>query len=112
MLSTVSYRKDTANHRSLRKVRPNLESPTDHARPVIHYVQAHTLAIHRIFRNALTIIFYQQFAPALLGRQLNQKVPRLAMLDRIIHRLLRDVIEMRGHGVIVDQDRRFTLKAA
>ena len=56
--------------------------------------------------------FISNRAPALFGRQLNQDFPRVAMLDRIIHCFLSDVIEMCGHRIIVNQDRRFTLKAA
>jgi hypothetical protein len=112
MLSIVLDRKSTANDRSSRRVSPYFENPTDHAGPVIHDVQAHPLRIRRIFRNALPIIFDQQCAPALLGPQLNQDSPRVTMLDRIIHCFLRDVIEMGGHGVIVNQHGSFTLKAA
>ncbi len=75
-------------------------------------MQTHTLSIRWVLRNALAIIFYQQFAPALFGRQLNQNFSWLTMLDRIIHCFLGNVVKMRGHRVIMNQDRRFTLKAA
>ena len=36
----------------------------------------------------------------------------MSMLDGIVHGFLRDVVEMRGHGVIVDQHGGFALEAA
>ena len=112
MLVTVFHRKGTTHDCSPGCAWPYFENSADHSRTVIHDVQAHTLGIRRIVSNSLTIICYQQCASALFGRQLNQDFPRLAMLDRIVHCLLSDVVEMRGHCVIVNQDRRFTLKAA
>src|ERR1700722_4228419 len=111
MLPVVSDRKSASNDRSTRCVSPRFKSPTDDSCPVVHDVQTHALGIHGIFRDALPVIFNQQCAPALLGRQLNQDLLWAAMLDRIVHCFLSDVIEMCGHGVIMNQYRRFALKA-
>jgi len=112
MLSTVSHRKGTSHHRSSRSVAARFKNAADHSRPVIHDVQPHALGTRRIFCNSLTVIFYQQFASALFGCQLNQDFAWFTVLDRIIHCFLSDVIEMCSHRVIVNQDRCFTLKAA
>src|ERR1700692_4269546 len=110
-LPAVCDRKSATNDRPTRSVSPRLKGPTDHSGPVIHYVQSHALGIRRVFRDSFPVIFDQQCAPALLCRQLNQDLPRAAMLDRVVHCFLSDVIEMCGHRVIVNQDRSFALKA-
>src|ERR1700733_557672 len=107
----VSHRKCASNDRSTRSVSPRFKGPTDHSCPVVHDVQAHTLSIRGIFRDSLPVILNQQCAPVLAGRQLNQALPWGAMLDRIIHRFLSNVIKMCGYGVIVNQYRSFALKA-
>src|SRR5271156_3539160 len=110
MLPTVSHRKRASNDRSMRCVSTRFKGPTDHACPVVHDVQSHTVSIHGIFGDSLAVILNQQGAPAMLGRQLNPDLARAAMLDRIIHCFLSDVIKMCGHGVIVNQYGSFALK--
>ena len=58
-----------------------------------------------------SVIFIISIPSPLTGKQLNQYVVGLAVLDGIVHRLLRDVIQMRRHGRIVNQYRVFALEA-
>ena len=39
-------------------------------------------------------------------------VAGMPMFDGVVHGLLCDVVEVRGHGVVVDKDGRFALEAA
>ena len=48
----------------------------------------------------------QKRAPSVARIQANHNIARLPVLDGVVHRLLRDVVKVRRHGVIVDQHRR------
>ena len=65
-----------------------------------------------VFLDACAIVVNDECAPSIFGKQVDVYVARRAMFDGIIHGFLRNVIEMRRHGVVVDQHWCFALEAA
>src|SRR6202020_1344515 len=104
LLSSGFHRhRKVASYRGPLRVRDDRESPANHCRAVFHNVKPHTGALPWPRGDSTTSIAHQQERGSTAGAKLNFDVPGLAVLDRVAHRFLRDVIKMAGHGRIVDE---------
>src|SRR5262249_33223099 len=106
------YRESTGDSGSTGLLPAYFEISAYHTRAVIHDVQPHAcVRPKREFDSDPVISYYQRSFP-LARKKTDQNVSGPAMLDRVVHRLLGNMIKMRSRGGVVDQDRGLALKPA
>ena len=90
----------------------NLERSANHPGSILHDVQPHPMIGRVVFLEAGAVVGDRERTPSVFGDRRMTYAACLPVFDGIVDGFLRDVIEMRGHGVVMDQHRRIALEAA
>jgi hypothetical protein len=90
----------------------DFEGGPDYAGAVFHNAQSHTARFLRLRNETTTIVGHSQAGSIALRGQPHCDFPGLAMLDGVVDGLLRDAVKVRGGGVISQEHRLGTFKAA
>src|SRR5262245_39975821 len=104
-------REPAGNDGATVKTPSKLERSTDHVRAIIHDVQSQSGVGARHIGHACTIVLDLQSGDPLEPAQRHDQLGSVAMLDRIVHCFLRNVIEMGGDVDVSDQDGLGALEA-
>ena len=77
-------------------------SDPDHSDTVIHQVKTHTVISRNQVSDPAAVSLNSEGTLMLDGGQSNDDLAGMTVLDRVVHRLLRNIIEVRGRRVIMD----------
>src|SRR6476661_3892154 len=109
--SLGAYRKSACHCGASDGIRANIQGSADHARTIVHDVEAHALRRFPKHLESRAVIFDQQCTPTVICRKADQDVAGMTVLDCVVHCLLCDVVEMSGDLIIPNQHWCVALKA-
>src|SRR5271154_6988108 len=112
LYSFISRRKQTSNHGSSGRDAVYFERTSNHPRPVVHQVKAHTFCAGSRIANSIAIILNGKRPLMLEYGEANGDLACVAVLDRVVHRLPGNIVKMRRHGIVVDQHWSKAMEAA
>ncbi len=83
----------------------HFERTSAHPRPVVHQVKSHSFIAGDSVPDAAAVILNCKRTLMLVGGQSNHDLAGVSVLDRVVHRLPGNVVEMRSHSIVMDQHR-------
>src|ERR1700683_5046946 len=111
-LSSITERKQAYYRGTASEILPHIERTTNHVRAVTHDIQTHASVTRRCLRYSSAVILNSQCSFSILGGQTNNHMAWMPMLDRVIHCLTRDVVEMGRNAYVVNKNRTAAFEPA
>src|SRR5215472_9614510 len=113
--SFASGRQDwesTSQRGAMRIFSPDFEASPDHAGAIIHDMHTHPRVARKRPLDADTVVLYYQASLPFATEKVNHNTLGTAVFHRVVNGLLRDVVEVRCHGRVVNQYHLFTIEGA
>src|SRR5580692_11771586 len=105
-------RKQTRHHGAAGWDTLHFERPPDNSGSVVHQMQPHSFIARNNATNAEAVILDCKRPLMLDSSQANDDLAGVTVLDRVVNRLPRNIVEMRGHRIVMNQDGSKTLEPA